>query len=558
MSLDLKVEQFICWNRDLEHPVSGTESPEAACLLCRGFVTESDERPHWSKPHSVAPVDKLLARAFREGSSRIFESPLPALSFVIWDSRNRRLQALSDPIGAYPLFVRERGREVTIATSIELILDRGFEEIDRTSVAAHLCGIPPEQGATFFRNIRMLAPGSLLTVDSRSLKIQAPRTVRQATPVAVPDDQQLAIQLKTRLLSIVPSYAPKDQPIGITLSSGLDSTTIAAVLRNARPQATIVAFVWTSKGVPAADESGPAGRVARALGLDVVEVDADIHGPLSQSGGISPAISSPVCNVYQETWLATFALARQHGIEVLLTGHGGDLAFGTVFPFADLFLSGRWRRLAQEIRCYREVDKVDLAWLLRYRLIGPTARWLFPRRRAKPPAWLDASLKREVPLLPDAHRFALPGVRRRKLMIEDPRRSALTGAATREAASLGVDLRHPWLDPSLLGFAATIPSSMSFSSGLSKAPVRRAMRGLLPGEILDRQHKIYPTALFRRALQSEYFKVDSLLRDMRAADLGFVDSVRLRRAVERYREGDDPSSAFWNSLTLEAWLRKLP
>jgi asparagine synthase (glutamine-hydrolysing) len=128
---------------------------------------------------------------------------------------------------------------------------------------------------------------------------------------------------------------------------------------------------------------------------------------------------------------------------------------------------------------------------------------------------------------------------------------------TAQAARHGIELRHPLLDHRLFEFAASLPTAQTFAAGMRKIILRNAMRGRLPDEVVDRRGKTYPAAIARRGLRErERAKVWSLVTNMRAADLGFVDEQRLRQAYGDYLTGRSDSSLFWHTLTLEAWLRR--
>ena len=548
--------QVTRWNRDRSAPDVVTSSDEILCLSYRGFSLDSSELARTADAASTYSPKDLLAQAYRRLGPEVIKQRIGPCSFVLWDGQRGLLLAASDPQGYFPLYFRENGREISVAFQIEPLADFTVAGLDRTAIAAHVCGFAPPSGASFFRGVHTLAPGSTLTAERAGVRV-APLEGRPRGP-RLREESKAAGVLRETLLSVVPEYVSGDEPVGVTVSSGLDSTTVAAALRAGRPHAKIVAFVWTARSVPSADESGPALRAARSLGMEIVEIALDEHGPLSTPEGILPALGSPLYNIYSPAWRETFRVARERNLRVLLTGQAGDFAFGSVFPFADLFLTGRWLRLAREIRAYRARVDVDVAWLIRYRVLGRSARWFLPISSIRPPAWLGAGLRELVPDPPSTYRFALPGDRERRHMLENPRRLAATAALTAEGLEYGIDLRYPLIDSRVVDLARRTPAVWTFADGYSKALVRCAMRGLLPDEILDRPEKIYPTEVFLRALRGpERSKIEPLLSNMIAADLGFVEPNLLRKAVEDCAQGRWHGAMFWHSLTLEAWLRRI-
>jgi asparagine synthase (glutamine-hydrolysing) len=50
-----------------------------------------------------------------------------------------------------------------------------------------------------------------------------------------------------------------------------------------------------------------------------------------------------------------------------------------------------------------------------------------------------------------------------------------------------LEVRSPLLDHELMAFAAAIPSQLKRNGGPGKLLLRRALRGLLPAEVLDKR-----------------------------------------------------------------------
>lgn len=69
----------------------------------------------------------------------------------------------------------------------------------------------------------------------------------------------------------------------------------------------------------------------------------------------------------------------------------------------------------------------------------------------------------------------------------------------RIGAAAGVDMRMPFLDPAVVRVAFRIPPRLLVRGGLTKWPLRRAMRGVLPDYILDR-----PKLTFARGVGYQY------------------------------------------------------
>ncbi len=374
------------------------------------------------------------------------------------------------------------------------------------------------------------------------------------------DDAAYAEALVEQIARVLPDHVLGTPSAGITLSSGLDSTSLAAHLRQASPDLRLTAFHGTAPDLPEIDESAGSLAVCERLGCPAVPVAQDQHWPLRTDPGIRPHRENPRFNFYTDFWDAVFVRVREKGERILFSGQGGDHLFGgNVFAYADLLLTGRWHQLTADLRLHRQLRGRRSAWIWRWMILSPLARAYLPIPiRSTAPPWLGAELQPLVTseawtrpnwgLLPGRRqRFDLLGDR---VLIEEAR------YLDQQAAQHGVDFRHPYLDHRLLEFAASLPAEQTFRGGVRKGIVRRAMTERLPEEILTRTRKIEPTALAVRGLRErETAKVWQLLTGMRAAELGWIDEDLLRAEYQSFLDGTTQRTRFWHALTLEAWLR---
>jgi asparagine synthase (glutamine-hydrolysing) len=452
-------------------------------------------------------------------------------AWVLWDAPHRRLVAVRDRMGTRGLYYIFQDGMLHLADGVEplLALLSSPPSPNPRAVAAHLQGRVPDPGETFYEGIQSVRPGETLVVNKEGIRHQLYWRIEPQPPLRLPDDEAYARALRERLFSIVAEYAP-DGPVGVTLSSGLDSTSIAAALTHTEARPT--AFTWTAPELPEADETAGALATARKLGYPVVTIAADQRWPLREEP--CPEPETPLFNYYTGLWEETFRKTRENGTTVLLSGFGGDYLFGgDVFSYPDLLLTGRWRRLGREIREHLPFSSLRLPGLLRRMVLAPIVR-SFPRPRG-----------------------LLPGRRARLRLLGDPFIPAVASLITTHAARHGIDFRHPLLDHRLLEFAASLPASQTFAAGRRKIILRNAVRDLLPAEVVERRDKIYPVAIVHRGLRErERARIQALMTDMRAARMGFVDEARLREEYRRYLAGATQSTLFWHSLTLEAWLRR--
>jgi asparagine synthase (glutamine-hydrolysing) len=130
----------------------------------------------------------------------------------------------------------------------------------------------------------------------------------------------------------------------------------------------------------------------------------------------------------------------------------------------------------------------------------------------------------------------------------------------RMAAHAGLEIRYPMLDREMLEVAASIPGAMKVRRrGLgftTKWPLRLAMEGRIPDQLLHRPKRTLPSPL------------DAWLRGPGAAFLterteaicadGYFHADAVRRIVSEHRSGfRDHATRLWTLVFFQAWRASL-
>jgi asparagine synthase (glutamine-hydrolysing) len=119
-----------------------------------------------------------------------------------------------------------------------------------------------------------------------------------------------------------------------------------------------------------------------------------------------------------------------------------------------------------------------------------------------------------------------------------------------------IEARPPLLDHKFVEFAATIPARFRLQGGDTKYIFKKAMRGILPDSIIDRQKHGFavPLARWFRGDLKEYAR-DVLLSGT-CRDRGIFDTQSVERLFQLHARGRDLDLQLWTMLSFELWCRR--
>ena len=248
-------------------------------------------------------------------------------AFAIWDTRTRTLFASRDRLGEKPFYYWEHAGSLVFGSEIKAILMHpGFERrLDITALGNYLrcLYIPGEH--TAFEGIRRLAPGHCLVFNADGIRTWKYWDLDFSRQEAT-DQRENATRVREALSKAVRSQMVSDVPVGAFLSGGLDSSAIVALMS----EATDRKLSTFSIGFDAADELATneleyARLVADRYQTDHHEVIVEPGQVLESLPQMAQAFDEPYAGALPQYFLAAFA--RTH-VKVALSGVGADELFG--------------------------------------------------------------------------------------------------------------------------------------------------------------------------------------------------------------------------------------
>ena len=508
---------------------------------------------------------EVIVHLYEQYGERCVDKLRGMFGFAIWDGNRKELFGARDHFGIKPFYYRTDRERFVFASEIKSILaaDDAVPALQPESLLNFLTFQYVPEPATMFQNILKLPP-------AHTIKVKRDGSVtlnRYWDPAFTPADRPFAEvveQLREKLKDSVVHHMQSDVERGCFLSSGIDSTAIAALMRRIEPVRT---FSVGFEGVN--NETIVAGETAKALGTEH-------YGKIISEREFFDAVPKAVWHqdepVADPSAIALYhvaALARQH-VTVVLSGEGADELFGGY-------------------RIYREpLSLRPLAWLptpvkrLIRRLVRFLPEGMVGRNyllRAMTP--LEERFLGNAKLLDEESKALLVRLESRLLdTYENPWKIArriydrtqhldsvtrmqaidihlwLPGDILMKADKMtmahSLELRVPFLDKELFELARTIPASYRIAGGTTKYVLRKAMEGIVPPFVLHRPKLGFPVPL-REWLKGE--RGAAMLEQIRASGIDHLFHLdRVEQMLVRHRAGEaDYSRVLWAVYIFGLW-----
>ena len=269
-------------------------------------------------------------------------------------------------------------------------------------------------------------------------------------------------------------------------------------------------------------------------------------------------MDQPFGDLYHYMADALYAAARNHGVRILLSGFGGDMAasFKGKGYIAQLARMGRWLELIRLVRQRAAVEGGSSWGLLKGEVLGVLspafALRLYRLMRGKP---VDGNGLSHLAIHPafvghiavekhwrqcghSIENRKSPDPRTRMCIVISPANIAylLEGMAI-STAGFGLEHLHPLLDKRIIEFCLSLPTAQFVRNGWRRSLIRRAMEGVLPPNIQWRTTKFAFSPDYHSRMLSAKPQVLRFLAETEAnyRTHPYVDRSKIERQLKKVR-----------------------
>lgn len=463
----------------------------------------------------------IFVAAFEKWGTACFGRLTGDWAVAVWDPSEQELILARDYIGVRQLFYYPTSKRVTWCSRLSpLALSAGALSVCDEYVAGYLA-FWPEAHLTPYREIQSVPPGMFVRIKRESCSSHPYWTFNPKHSICYKTDAEYEEHFRHLFREAVRCRLRCDSPVLAELSGGLDSSAIVCmsddILTNEGADTPSVdTFSFFDRSEPYEEDFLYFTKVEQKRGRK------GHHAELIGAGNtfrldFSTFTATPGFGLRQELKEAQSEVMAGEKYKVILSGTGGDQMLGQALDprvqLADSVVQLQFTEFFKQLLAWslflRRPWTRLLAQSLTIALPNMIRRRMMPVAKAQP--WLNTNFAKKHRirdrLLPaSAGSWSwLPSIRSSFQMLQE-----LAGQMT-DAPAFTQEIRYPFLDQRLTMFLMAIPTDQLLRPGERRSLMRRALKGILPTEILYRQTKSGTGRCISMTLRKHWKAVEAAL-----------------------------------------------
>jgi asparagine synthase (glutamine-hydrolysing) len=516
---------------------------------------------------------ETIVHLYEEMGEACFAELRGMFAIALWDGRRKKLLLARDRIGKKPLYYSWDGRRLVFGSEIKAMWPAGAisSEMDLEALSDYFSYQYIPAPKTIYRDIRKVRPAHYLEVRGSTIR-EVPYWDIHFNQTRELSEDEWCERLMEEYATAVQSRLVSDVPLGAFLSAGVDSSSVVALMDRFQRPVTTCSIGFRVDGY---DEAADARKFATNLGTKHFEHFVETHA-IDLISKLAWHFDEPFADSSAIPTYYVSRMAREH-VTVALSGDGGDESFAGYRRYRFDLWENHVRSLFPEPfrrNVFGPLGQVypKLGWAPRIFRAKSTLQSLardplegyFYGLSICPPNQKSQLFSPELHSLlagydsSDVLRFHYdradttdPLSRIQYVDMKTYLTDDILVKVDRASMANSLEVRCPLLDHKFMEMAAQIPSRLKLHNGQSKYILKKALRGVVSSDILNRRKRGFaaPVAEWFRGELKEHTH-DRIFSNPD----GILNQKYLTECWRQHQRGQrDWSALLWCVLMFKTW-----
>jgi asparagine synthase (glutamine-hydrolysing) len=514
-------------------------------------------RHTWKTDHSDTEV---IIHAYEEWGIDFISKLRGQFAIGIWDEIKQDLYLIRDRAGIKPIYYTSFDDKLIFASEIKAILkDPSVKrQVNEKAFYNYLSLLTTPAPLTLFENIYKIPAGAYL-------KFSANNTIcvtlyydllDYVKPLNIFTEEEISVMLIEKLRDSVKSHSVSDVPVGIFLSGGIDSSTNAALFSEGKQNEVKTFTIGYDKAYDSYKSEIPfAKMMAKSIGAIYFEKLLSVDDLLDFLPTMIRLQDEPLADPVCIPLYYVSKLAKDSHVTVCQVGEGADELFcGYASWSSALKINSVLSKLPMWVKRityrylkmtkFRDSAKVEF---LRRDILGQPIFWSGAEHPSDAVTMKIVSKRLKYKfrnysswdaIKPHYENFKKKAADQSflnwmsyidlKLRLPE----LLLMRVDKMSMGASVETRVPFLDHKLVEFSMSIPVEYKLKSKESKSILKKAVRGFIPDELIDRKKQGFgiPVNEWLNEKLGEKIKSDTLAF---LDKTDFFDKIAIMKVLEK-------------------------
>lgn len=501
---------------------------------------------------------------------------------ALYDRQEKCLHLLRDRIGEKPLYYGfveskegSKAGKKSFAFASDLgsiaVLDGFHNPINKGVLPIYFIHGYIPAPYSIYENIYKLEPGTILTIKAPyetptiepywSIKEVAKRG--EQNPFTGTEEEATA-ELERLLKDAISGQMVADVPVGAFLSSGIDSSTIVALMQSLSSQKVRSFTIGVED--PKYNEAEVAKQIADHLGTEHTELYITDHDAKAVIPKLADMFGEPFADSSQIPTYLVSKMTREH-VTVSLSGDAGDELFCGYGQYSSMDrIWGKMksipypvRKLASSILLHAPIQGNKVLSTKAMLLGAKGESDLYELSNEEEPLAKKISLDKNM--LPFKYTQYQPGYlkeTRHNIMLMDflmYHPDDILVKVDRAGMAVSLESRIPMLDKDVVEFAWTLPLSYKYQDGVTKKVLRNILYKYVPKDLMDLPKRGFSIPISKWLKEPELREWAETLIDRKTLEQqGLLDPDVVWYIWKDYIENNQWRIQIWYILMFQEWM----